>query len=89
MSLILTRKAGEAVQVGTHLVTVERVTRANTNLKVGRRVHNCAPLDMIILEPGVTITVAAIARNIVRLAFDAPRHVKIMRTELDDHDYPS
>lgn len=28
MSLILTRKAGEAVQVGTHLVTVERVTRA-------------------------------------------------------------
>lgn len=86
MSLILTRNAGQAIQVGTHLVTVDRVTRANANLRVGKCVHNCAPGDTIILEPGVSIKVVAITKGNVRLAFDAPQHVKIVRTELEEHD---
>lgn len=88
MSLILTRKAGDAIRVGTHYVRVERVTRANTNLLVcdPRRMHNCAPLDMVILEPGVTITIVAISRSTVRMAIDAPPHIKVMRSEIDDHD---
>ena len=85
MSLILTRKAWQAVQVGDRVVTVERVARANVNLSVGKCVHNCAPGDTIILEPGVTITVVTIAKGHVRLAFDAPKHVKIVRTELVEH----
>lgn len=85
MSLILTRKKGEAVQVGEHLVTVVRVDASTVRLKVARRVHNCNVLDMVILEPGVTITMAAVSRSIARLAFDAPKHIKIMRTELEAH----
>lgn len=86
MSLILTRNAGQAIQVGTHLVTVDRVTRANANLRVGKCVHNCAPGDTVILEPGVTIAVTRITKGNVRLTFDAPQHIKIMRTELEEHD---
>lgn len=85
MSLILTRNAGQSIQVGTHLVTVDRVTRANANLRVGKCVHNCALQDVVILEPGVTITVSRITKGNVRLTFDAPKHIKIMRTELEDH----
>lgn len=85
MNLILTRNAGQAIQVGTHLVTVDRVTRANANLRVGKCVHNVALHDKVILEPGVAITVLAITKGNVRLSFYAPKHIKIMRTELEDH----
>ena len=89
MSLILTRNAGQAIHVGANLVTVDRVTRANANLRVGKCVHNCAPGDTIILEPGVTITITRITKGNVRLAFDAPKHVKIVRTELVEHAHNS
>lgn len=89
--LVLTRKAGESVYVGELLVTVTRVTRANANLMTAkpRAVHNCAIGDMLILEPGVSITVKAIARGIVRLVFDVPREINIVRQELIENEQPS
>lgn len=85
--LVLTRKLGEGVNVGVHVVIVTRVGRANANLMTEspRRVHNCAIGDIVILEPGVTITLAAINKGCARLVFDAQPHIKIMRTELDEH----
>ncbi len=89
--LVLTRKAGESVKVGDQFITVTRVTRANANLMTAtpRSVHNCAIGDMLILEPGVSITVKAITRGIVRLVFDVPREINIVRQELIENEQSS
>lgn len=90
MPLVLTRKINEAVKVGDHLIAVTRVGRGNVNLMTAkpRVVHSCAIGDIVILEPGVTVTLAAITGTIARLVFEAPREINIARLELLDA-YPS
>lgn len=82
--LVLSRKIDEAVKVGDHLITVTRVGRANANLATAhpKKVHSCAIGDMVILEAGVSVTLQAINRGVVKLSFDAPREVKIVRLEI-------
>lgn len=86
--LVLSRKLDEAVKVGNHLITVTRVGRANANLATAhpKKVHSCAIGDMVILEAGVSVTLQAINRGIVKLSLDAPREVKIVRQELLNDD---
>lgn len=86
--LVLTRKINEAVKVGDHLITVTRVGRGNANLMTAkpRAVHSCAIGDIVILEPGVTVTLKAISGGVARLVFEAPREINIARLELLNGD---
>lgn len=86
--LVLSRKLDQAVKVGDHLITVTRVGRAIASLATAspKKVHTCEIGDMVILEAGVSVTLQAINRGIVKLAFDAPREVKIVRLELLNDD---
>lgn len=83
--LVLTRREGEQIRVGDNLVSVQRISRANVNIvtTVPKRVHSCATGDTVQLEPGVTVTVVAIRCRQVKLAFEAPVSVQIVRTEID------
>lgn len=83
--LVLTRKEGEQVRVGANVITLHRVSRANVNIvtTIPKRVHSCAIGDTVQLEPGVTVTVVAIRCQQVKLAFEAPLSVQIVRTEID------
>lgn len=86
--LVLSRKLDQSVKVGDHVITITRVGRANANLAtaIPKKVHSCAIGDMVILEAGVSVTLQAINRSTVRLSFDAPREVKIVRLELLNDD---
>ncbi len=46
------------------------------------------PGEKIVIAGGITLTVVSVIRNKVRLAFDAPDHVGILRAELLDGQSP-
>lgn len=82
-NLILTRKAGQSVQVGESIVTIERVYLATIEVSVDDR-HGRVRINEDLKSPDGTwvMHVSTISRGHVRLVFTADRSVKIMRTEL-------
>jgi len=88
MALILTRRAGESVKIGDNVtMTVREVHPAKIYVSLERdgiqqaewiRLYSSAKFA----DPEIEIGVTGINRTQVRLAFDAEKSVKIMRTEL-------
>jgi len=88
MALILTRRAGESVKIGESVVmTVREVHPAKIYVSMERagiqqaewiRIYSSAKFA----DPEIEIGVTGINRTQVRLAFEADKSVKIVRTEL-------
>ena len=89
--LVLTRKSGQCVRIdltadsyctlmlaytGSNQVKLEVIDRQGT---VSKRVDVGAEM---LIAPGVTVKVLSITFKTVKLLFEAPLSVKIMRTEL-------
>lgn len=83
-NLMLTRKAGQRVQVGAADCVVEilRVGPAEVIIKVGGQHEKLRPGNKLNVVDRALLTVVSIARGYVKLAFEADRSVTIMRTEL-------
>lgn len=88
MALILTRRAGESVKIGDNVtMTVREVHPAKIYVTLERdgirqaewiRLYSSAKFA----DPEIEIGVTGINRTQVRLAFDAAKSIKIMRSEL-------
>lgn len=91
--LILSRKAGESVRlerdgVVTYL-DVQQVTGGNCTMRVlcmkadmPIKVDRIRFKDSMQIADGVTVTVLDLNKGHAKLGFDAPRDVRILRTEL-------
>lgn len=87
MALILTRRAGESVKIGDSVTMTVREVHPKKIFVVfeddGIQVVTWATLYGAISGGGTTrIEVTGISGRQVRLAFDADKSVKIMRSEL-------
>lgn len=82
-NLLLTRKGGQSVRIGDGiLLDVLRVGPAETILKVNETQRQLRIGETWRDLGGCFVTVVSVAKGYVKLAFDAPRDVTIMRTEL-------
>lgn len=86
MALILTRRAGESVKIGDNVTMTVREVHANKIYVVfeddGVQYPHWANLYSDIVGCEAKINVTGISGRQVRLAFDADKSVKIVRTEL-------
>lgn len=82
-NLLLTRKAGQSVKIGdAHMLDVLRVGPAEVIIKINDT-HRKLKIGETWRDVGECfVTLASISRGYAKLAFDAPRHVNINRTEL-------
>lgn len=82
-NLVLSRRAGDAILVGDKHLEVLQVDRAKAQLRIVGRDPKFIQLGGLLnIVEGVTVQVAGISRGSVRLSFEAPPAVKIIRTEL-------
>jgi len=88
MALILTRRAGESVRIGKDIImTVREIHPREIRIHVDRdgfNIDQWVPLyaGYLLYDQKVDINVSGISGNQVRLAFDADKSVKIVRSEL-------
>lgn len=87
MALILTRRAGESVKIGDNVTMTVREVHPKKIYVVfeedGTQIATWATLYGAVLGSSTTrIEVTGISGRQVRLAFEADKSVKIMRTEL-------
>ena len=92
MGLVLERKIGQSVLVGTHLeVTLEHVSGERITLEVAS-VGGGRAIRRVLDGPGASCEVGPVrieahrrgtrSSRWARLSFDAPRHIAITRSEL-------
>lgn len=81
-NLLLTRKSQESVQVDDKLFEVLRVGSAEIIARVGANTRKLRINETWRDIGECFVTVVSINKGYVKLAFDAPRSVTIMRTEL-------
>lgn len=82
-NLLLTRKGGQSVNIGgAILLDVLRVGPAETILRVNETQRKLRIGESWRDLGDCYVTVVSISKGYVKLAFDAPRTVTIMRTEL-------
>lgn len=88
MALILTRRAGESVKIGDNVTMTVREVHPKKIYVVfdvdGEQHPQWVELycDCYTVEPAAVINITGISGRQVRLAFDADKSVKIVRTEL-------
>ena len=86
MALILTRRAGESVKIGDNVTMTVREVHPKKIYVVfedeGVQYPHWANLYGDIIAEHAVINVTGISGRQVRLAFDADKSVKIVRTEL-------
>lgn len=88
MALVLSRRAGESVKIGTNVtVTIREVHPKKVYVHVDRpsgdatfwmQLNDCGNL----IGSGCSMQITGISRGIVKLSFMADRSVSIVRTEL-------
>jgi sRNA-binding carbon storage regulator CsrA len=84
-NLLLTRKSGQSVKIGDAIMLdVLRVGPAEAILRVNETQRQLRIGDTWRDLGECFVTVVSVSKGYVKLAFDAPRHVAIMRTELCD-----
>lgn len=82
-NLVLSRRAGESVKIGADTVlTVREVHPAKVYLKCTGDAPFWTRIGEANMLNGCAVTICAITKGIVKLAFEADRSVRIVRTEL-------
>lgn len=83
-NLLLTRKAGQAVQIGDAgcVVEVVNVRHSEVTIKVGARCERLRIGNKFNVAERAILTVVGITKGCARLAFEAERSVTIVRMEL-------
>lgn len=81
--LVLSRKAGQSILIGDQVLEVLQVDRSNVHLRIaGRTLQRIPLMGVMPISAEADVRVTAIQKGSVRLCFDAPPAVKIIRTEL-------
>lgn len=91
--LVLTRKPGEAIQIGPSIVVeLVSMSRYAAYLKIsypdGVSEQRLLRYESVDLSPGISISIPDIQRGQLRIGITAPREVKVVRTELLSEENP-
>lgn len=81
-NLMLSRKAGQSVRVGDLTITVNSIHRGDVTMSVGDTKFTLKMHQGFGIGLDAFVKVTDIRQGTVKLMFDAPLAVKIMRTEL-------
>jgi sRNA-binding carbon storage regulator CsrA len=82
-NLVLTRKGGQSVRIDAALFEVLRVGKAEVIAKVGNEHRKLRIADTWRDIGECFVTVVSISKGYAKLAFDAPRSVTIVRSEIN------